>query len=204
MVIDKKAFQSKINGNSIFNIIKAEITKIDAYNKTNIVQDNQSEFIDAIDTAINNLGNEISIRNNSDTVSFDFKIARKNYRSDKSNNYKASIRVNPDNNICCYIPSTYRYMVEFNSKLYDTIYEYDTRKQFDLDLQKSLSGFLIDDLDYSRIEQGYITVRLNAKAYAKVIAFYFSRLAIAYLAKSNIKAKAVPNANGVKIVMSLN
>lgn len=37
MVIDKKAFQSKINDNSIFNIIKAEITKIDAYNKTNIV-----------------------------------------------------------------------------------------------------------------------------------------------------------------------
>lgn len=188
------------NENLLVNIIKSDLTKIDAIMQ-NYIQDNESEFTDAIHTVLSNIGNERRLLNVGDTILFNFKVGRGNISNSEINKIDFKLSVGKD--IGCYAPTRYFYKFENSSYLPNKLDDAKTKKQFIDKLRKNLaSSFPVKDITVDTARR-YVFVELDYIVYAKQFAYYFSRLAISYLAKAKIKAKAIPLRNGVQIVIEV-
>ena len=200
MVSIGNLFKSKLNENSLINIIKSDLTKIDT-SMQNFVQDNESEFTDAIHTVLATVGNERRPLNVGDIISFNFKVGRGNVSNSEVN--KIDFKLGAGKDIGCYAPARYFYKFENDSYLPNQLDDAKTQKQFIDELRKNLaSTFPVKDITVDTA-RNFVFVELDYIVYAKQFAYYFSRLAISYLAKSKINAKAVPLRNGVQIVIEV-
>lgn len=198
MVVNGSSSGPLLNENSLVNIIKLDLAKYDVSTR-NYVRDNQSEFINGINTVLNSI-RHLKIPCNADnTVSFDFNVSY--IRSFNTNIHDIIKVVNHYDHIQCLVPSRYFYRLDDNYDLQvKLVKDIEIRKQFLDKLQKTLvSALPVKDVS---IAPNYnVHVEFDYAVYFKRFSHDFSQLAISYLSKFGIKAKAVPTAKGVRIFM---
>lgn len=198
MVVNGSSSGPLLNENSLVNIIKLDLAKYDVSTQ-NYVRDNQSEFINGINTVLNSV-RHLKIPCNADnTVSFDFNVS---YIRSFNTNIQDIIKVaNHYDHIQCLVPGRYFYRLDDNYDLQvKLVKDIEIRKQFLDKLQKTLvSALPVKDVS---IAPNYnVHVEFDCAVYFKRFSHDFSQLAISYLSKFGIKAKAVPTAKGVRIFM---
>lgn len=198
MVVNGSSSGPLLNKNSLVNIIKLDLAKY--YVSTqNYVRDNQSEFINGINTVLNSV-RHLKIPCNADnTVSFDFNVSY--IRSFNTNIHDIIKVANHYDHIQCLVPGRYFYRLDDNYDLQvKLVKDIEIRKQFLDKLQKTLvSALPVKDVS---IAPNYnVHVEFDYAVYFKQFSHDFSQLAISYLSKFGIKAKAVPTAKGVRIFM---
>lgn len=197
-MVDKNLFGPKLNEDSLVNIIKLDLAKYDVSTQ-NYVRDNQSEFINGINTVLNSV-RHLKIPCNADnTVSFDFNVSY--IRSFNTNIHDIIKVANHYDHIQCLVPCRYFYRLDDNYDLQvKLVKDIEIRKQFLDKLQKTLvSALPVKDVS---IAPNYnVHVEFDYAVYFKRFSHDFSQLAISYLSKFGIKAKAVPTAKGVRIFM---
>lgn len=197
-MVDKNLFGPKLNEDSLVNIIKLDLAKYEVSTQ-NYVRDNQSEFINGINTVLNSV-RHLKIPCNADnTVSFDFNVSY--IRSFNTNIHDIIKVANHYDHIQCLVPSRYFYRLDDNYDLQvKLVKDIEIRKQFLDKLQKTLvSALPVKDVS---IAPNYnVHVEFDYAVYFKRFSHDFSQLAISYLSKFGIKAKAVPTAKGVRIFM---
>jgi len=197
-MVDKNLFGPKLNEDSLVNIIKLDLAKYDVSTQ-NYVRDNQSEFINGINTVLNSV-RHLKIPCNADnTVSFDFNVSY--IRSFNTNIHDIIKVANHYDHIQCLVPGRYFYRLDDNYDLQvKLVNDIEIRKQFLDKLQKTLvSALPVKDVS---IAPNYnVHVEFDYAVYFKRFSHDFSQLAISYLSKFGIKAKAVPTAKGVRIFM---
>lgn len=197
-MVDKNLFGPKLNEDSLVNIIKLDLVKYEVSTQ-NYVRDNQSEFINGINTVLNSV-RHLKIPCNADnTVSFDFNVSY--IRSFNTNIHDIIKVANHYDHIQCLVPSRYFYRLDDNYDLQvKLVKDIEIRKQFLDKLQKTLvSALPVKDVS---IAPNYnVHVEFDYAVYFKRFSHDFSQLAISYLSKFGIKAKAVPTAKGVRIFM---
>ena len=198
MVNNGNSTGPKLNENSLVNIIKLDLAKFDI-NAQNCVRDNQSEFIAAINVVLDDIRNLRVPCDTGDTVTFDFEvlgIPRFSTSTDKKPIIGAD-----KNHVSCIASTRYFYMLDdeydFRVKL---VKDADFNKQFFDKLWKNLvSALPVKDV---KLSSNYnVQVEFDFDTYIKRYAHDFSQLAIAYLAKFGIKAKAISTSKGVQIAM---
>lgn len=198
MVVNGSSSEPLLNENSLVNIIKLDLAKYDVSTQ-NYVRDNQSEFINGINTVLNSV-RHLKIPCNADnTVSFDFNVSY--IRSFNTNIHDIIKVANHYDHIQCLVPSRYFYRLDDNYDLQvKLVKDIEIRKQFLDKLQKTLvSALPVKDVS---IAPNYnVHVEFDYAVYFKRFSHDFSQLAISYLSKFGIKAKAVPTAKGVRIFM---
>lgn len=198
MVVNGSSSGPLLNENSLVNIIKLDLAKYDVSTQ-NYVRDNQSEFINGINTVLNSV-RHLKIPCNADnTVSFDFNVSY--IRSFNTNIHDIIKVANHYDHIQCLVPSRYFYRLDDNYDLQvKLVKDIEIRKQFLDKLQKTLvSALPVKDVS---IAPNYnVHVEFDYAVYFKRFSHDFSQLAISYLSKFGIKAKAVPTAKGVRIFM---
>lgn len=198
MVVNGSSSGPLLNENSLVNIIKLDLAKY--YVSTqNYVRDNQSEFINGINTVLNSV-RHLKIPCNADnTVSFDFNISY--IRSFNTNIHDIIKVANHYDHIQCLVPGRYFYRLDDNYDLQvKLVKDIEIRKQFLDKLQKTLVSVL-PVKDVSIASNYNVHVEFDYAVYFKRFSHDFSQLAISYLSKFGIKAKAVPTAKGVRIFM---
>lgn len=98
MVINRNLFRPRLNENSLVNIIKSDLAKIGAIMQ-NYVQDNESEFTNAIGTVLHTISNERRPLNVGDIISFKFRVGRNNILNSEVN--KIDFKLNVNTGISC-------------------------------------------------------------------------------------------------------
>ena len=198
MVVNENLSGPKLNENSLVNIIKLDLAKYDVSTQ-NYVRDNQSEFINAINTVLNAVRNLRIPCNADDTVSFDFTVSY--IRSFNTNIHNIIAVADHYNCVQCLVPGRYFYRLDDNYDLQvKLVSDIEIRKQFLDKLQKTLvSALPVKDVS---ISPNYnVHVEFDYDVYIKRFTHDFSQLAISYLSKFGIKAKVVPTAEGARIFM---
>lgn len=198
MVVNRSSSGPLLNENSLVNIIKLDLAKYDVSTQ-NYVRDNQSEFINGINTVLNSV-RHLKIPCDADnTVSFDFNVSY--IRSFNTNIHDIIEVANHYDRIQCLVPGRYFYKLDDNYDLQvKLVSDIEIRKQFLDKLQKTLVSTLpVKDVS---ISPNYnVHVEFDYDTYIKRFAYQFSQLAIAYLSKFGIKARAISTSKGVRIVM---
>lgn len=202
MVIDKKALQSKLNEDSLVNIIKLDLVKFDITTQ-NYVIDNKSEFIETINTVLDTIRNLQVPCNADNTVSFDFNVF-----SIESATTDIKDRLDT---ICgsggCYVnyfmTPIYIYELDKDDDLQaKLIIDVEAQKTFLDKLLKSLVSTLpVKEVNILSNYTNYVRVDFDFDTYVKQMAYQFSQLAISHLAEFDIKANAILTDDGVRITM---
>ena len=203
MVIDKNL--SKLNENSLVNIIKLDLAKYDIATQ-NYVKDNKSYFIEAIDTILDAVCNLRVPGNADNTVSFDFNVFSIESATTDIKERLDTISGSGGCYVNYFMTPVYFYKLGDEDDLQaGLITDAKAQKAFLDKLLKTLVSTLpVKEVNILSDYANFVRVDFDFDTYIKRYAQDFAKFAIAYLAKFDIKAKAVPNANGVKIVMSLN
>lgn len=200
MVIDKNL--SELNERSLVNIIKLDLVKFDIATQ-NYVKDNKSDFIEAIDTILDAVRNLQVPCNADNTVSFDFNVF-----SIESNTTDIKERLDTiSGSGGCYVnyfitPVSFYELDDKDDLQAGLITDAKMQKAFLDKLLKSLvSALPIKEVNILSDYKDFVRVDFNSDTYIKRHAQDFSQLAISYLSKFGIKAKAVPTSKGVRIAM---
>lgn len=198
MVVNGNLSGPLLNENSLVNIIKLDLAKYDISTQ-NYVRDNQSEFINAIDTVLNAVRHLRIPCNADNTVSFDFIVSY--IRSFNTNIHDVIAVASHYDCVQCLVPGRYFYRLDDSYDLQvKLVNDIEARKQFLDKLQKTLvSALPVKDVS---ISPNYnVHVEFDYDVYIKRFTHDFSQLAIAYLSKFGIKARAIPTSKGVQITM---
>lgn len=199
MVVNRNSSGPLLNENSLVNIIKLDLAKYDISTQ-NYVRDNQSEFINAINTVLNAVQHlRLPYNADNNTVAFDFTVSY--IRSFNTNIHDIIAVADHYDHVQCLVPGRYFYKLDDNYDLQvKLVSDIEIRKQFLDKLRKALVSTLpVKDVS---ISPNYnVHVEFDYDTYIKRFAYQFSQLAISYLSKFGIKAKAIPTSKGVQIAM---
>lgn len=200
MVIDKNL--SELNEDSLVNIIKLDLVKFDITTQ-NYVKDNKSNFIEAIDTILDNVRNLRVPCNAGNTVSFDFNVF-----SIESATTDIKERLDTiSGSGGCYInyfmtPVCFYELDDEDDLQARLITDAKAQKAFLDKLLKNLVSTLpVKEVNILSDYKNYVRVDFDFDTYVKQLTRQFSQLAISYLSKFDIKAKATPISNGIRIAM---
>lgn len=200
MVIDKNL--SELNENSLVNIIKLNSVKFDVSTQ-NYVKDNKSEFIGAINTVLDAVRNSQAPCNANNTVSFDFNVF-----SIESATTDIKERLDTiSGSGGCYInyfmtPVCFYELDDEDDLQARLITDAKAQKAFLDKLLKNLVSTLpVKEVNILSDYKNYVRVDFDFDTYVKQLTRQFSQLAISYLSKFDIKAKATPISNGIRIAM---
>lgn len=201
-MVDKNLSKYELNENSLVNIIKLDLVKFDIATQ-NYVKDNKSDFIEAIDTILDAVRNLRVHCNAGNTVSFDFNVF-----SIESATTDIKERLDTiSGSGGCYVnyfmtPVCFYELDDKDDLQARLITDAKMQKAFLDKLLKSLVSTLpVKEVNILSDYKNYVRVDFDFDTYFKQLTHQFSQLAISYLTKFDIKAKAVPTAEGVRIAM---
>lgn len=202
MVINKGLSKSKLNENSLVNIIKLDSVKFDIVTQ-NYVKDNKSYFIEAIDTILDAVRNLRVPCNADNTVSFDFNVF-----SIESATTDIKERLDTiSGSGGCYVnyfmtPVCFYELDDEDDLQAKLIIDAEAQKTFLDKLLKILVSTLpVKEVNILSDYKNYVRVDFDFDTYVKQLAYQFSQLAISYLAEFDIKANAISTDDGVRIAM---
>lgn len=200
MVIDKNL--SELNEDSLVNIIKLDLVKFDIATQ-NYVKDNKSDFIEAIDTILDNVRNLRVPCNAGNTVSFDFNVF-----SIESATTDIKERLDTiSGSGGCYInyfitPVCFYELDEYDDLQAELITDTEAQEVFLDKLSKSLVETLpVKEVNILSDYANFVRIDFDFDTYVKQLTYQFSQLAILHLAEFGIKAKAAPISDGIRIAM---
>lgn len=200
MVIDKNL--SELNENSLVNIIKLNSVKFDVSTQ-NYVKDNKSDFIDAINTVLDTIRNLQVPCNADNTVSFDFNVFSIESATTDIKERLDTISGSGGCYINYFITPVCFYELDDEDDLQaGLITDAKMQKAFLDKLLKSLVSTLpVKEVNILLDYKNYVRVDFDFDTYVKQLTRQFSQLAISYLSKFDIKARAISTSKGVRIAM---